>query len=352
MRTAKLESVMLPRRPGERFITAFTKLVGVEHPIALAPMGGAVESDLAAAVGNAGGYPIMPLSWSGQDIIETELQSLRAKTNAPFAVNLCLDMPQDARLEHCLSYKPNAVHFFWGDAAPYVSRVHAHGALVIQTVSDSEEAKRAAAAGVDVLVAQGWEAGGHVRSTIATMSLLPAVIDVAESVPVLAAGGISDGRGLAAALCLGASGVVMGTRFLATPESAAHKDYIARLIAADHGDTLIETDLYNVSWPNAQHRVLRNALAARWLAEGRPDNTSRHRAGETVAQRGEASIRTYQSTTPHREMTGEIEAMSMWAGQSVGLVNTIEPAGAIVERVTDEARTILRSTSLDFASGV
>ncbi len=334
----------MPGSPSGPFTTAFTKLVGVEHPIALAPMGGAVESDLAAAVGNAGGYPIMPFSWSRQDIIDAELQSLRAKTNAPFAVNLCLDMPQEARLELCLSHKPNAVHFFWGDAAPYVSQVHAQGALVIQTVSDSEEAKRAVAAGVDVLVAQGWEAGGHVRGTIATLPLVPAVVDVAGSVPVLAAGGISDGRGLAAALCLGASGVVMGTRFLATPESAAHKDYIARLIAAHHCDTLIETDLYNVGWPNAAHRVLRNALADRWLAEGRPDNTSRHRAGDTVAQRGAASIGTYQSATPHREMTGEIEAMSMWAGQSVGLVSAIEPAASIIARVMDEARTARRKT--------
>jgi len=330
-----------PRKP---FSTAFTKLVGVQHPIALAPMGGVVESDLAAAVGNAGGYPIMPFSWSKPDVIDAELQSLRARTAAPFAVNLCLDMPQDARLETCLSHKPHAVHFFWGEAAPYVRQVHAHGALVIQTVSSSEEAKQAVAAGVDLLVAQGWEAGGHVRGTVATLPLVPAVVDVAGSVPVLAAGGISDGRGLAAALCLGASGVVMGTRFLATPESAAHKEYIARLIAAGHSDTLFETDLYNVGWPNAPHRVLRNALAERWLAEGRPDNRSRHRAGDTVAQRGRASIKTYQSTTPHREMTGEIEAMSMWAGQSVGLVRQVEPAGTIVKRVMDEARKLLGST--------
>lgn len=333
----------MPGSPSRPFSTAFTKLVGVPHPIALAPMGGVVESDLAAAVGNAGGYPIMPFSWSGQDVIEAELTSLRAKTKAPFAVNLCLAMPQDARLELCLSHKPNAVHFFWGDAAPYVRHVHAHGALVIQTVSDSEEAGRAVAAGVDVLVAQGWEAGGHVRGTVATLPLIPAVVDVAGSVPVLAAGGISDGRGLAAALCLGASGVVMGTRFLATPESAAHKEYVAQLIAADHGDTLIETDLYNVGWPNAPHRVLRNALAERWLAEGRPDNRSRHRADDAIAQRGGVNIGTYQSTTPHREMTGEIEAMSMWAGQSVGLVTQVEPAGAIVARMVDEARVILGS---------
>ena len=335
---------MMPGPPSGSFITTFTELVDIRHPIALAPMGGVVENDLAAAVGNAGGYPIMPLSWSGPEIIDAELQSLRSKTNAPFAVNLCLDMPQDARLELCLSHKPNAVHFFWGDATPYVRRVHAHGALVIQTVSDSEAAKRAVAAGVDVLVAQGWEAGGHVRGTVATMPLIPAVVDVAGSVPVLAAGGISDGRGLAAALCLGAAGVVMGTRFLATPESAAHRDYIAQVIAAGHGDTLIETDLYNVGWPNAPHRVLRNGLAERWVADGRPDNTSRHRAADTVAQCGGTGVRAYQSTTPHREMTGEIEAMSMWAGQSVGLVGTVQPAASIVERMIDEARTILNST--------
>lgn len=333
---------MTAQAPSSALSTPFTKLVGVDHPIVLAPMAGAVESDLAAAVGNAGGYPIMPFSWSTLDTIEAELKSLRAKTNAPFAVNLCLDMPQEARLELCLSHRPNAVHFFWGEAAPFVNQVHAGGALVIQTVSDSKEAKRAVEAGVDVLIAQGWEAGGHVRGKVATLPLIPAVVDVAGSVPVLAAGGISDGRGIAAALCLGASGVVMGTRFLATPESAAHADYIARLVAAGHSDTIHETDLFNVGWSDAAHRVLRNALADRWLADGRPNNDMRHRAGEAVAQRGDVSIRAYQSATPHRDMKGEIEALSMWAGQSVGLINAVEPAAMIIKRLMREARDTLR----------
>lgn len=322
--------------------TAFTNLVGVDHPIALAPMAGAVESDLAAAVGNAGGYPIMPFSWSSRDTIEVELTNLRAKTDAPFAVNLCLDMPQEARLELCLSHRPHAVHFFWGDAAPFVKQVHSNGALVIQTVSNAKDAKRAVDAGADVLIAQGWEAGGHVRGTVATLPLIPVVVDVAGSVPVLAAGGISDGRGLAAALCLGASGVVMGTRFLATPESAAHSEYIAQLIAAQHSDTLHETDLYNIGWSNAAHRVLRNAVADRWIAEGRPDNRTRHRSGETVAMQGSAPITAYQSTTPHHSMTGEIEALSMWAGQSVGLVNSVEPAGKIIGSVMAQAQATMR----------
>lgn len=322
--------------------TPFTRMVGVDHPIVLAPMAGAVESDLAAAVGNAGGYPIMPCSWSSKETIDTELANLRAKTDAPFAVNLCLDMPQDARLEYCLLHRPNAVHFFWGDAAPFVEHVHANGALVMQTVSTSKEAKRAVEAGVDVLIAQGWEAGGHVKGTVATLPLLPAVADAAGSVPVLAAGGISDGRGLAAALCLGASGVVMGTRFLATPESAAHADYIAHVIAAQHSDTVHETDLYNVGWSNAAHRVLRNALADRWLEEGRPDNQTRHRSGEIIAKRGGNSITAYQSTTPHHTMTGEIEALSMWAGQSVGLVNSVDPTGAIVDSIMAKAHAAMR----------
>ncbi len=317
-------------------------MVGVDHPIALAPMAGAVESVLAAAVGNAGGYPIMPCSWSSKETIDAELANLRAKTDAPFAVNLCLDMPQDARLEYCLLHRPNAVHFFWGNAAPFVKQVHANGALVMQTVSTSKEAQRAVEAGVDLLIAQGWEAGGHVKGTVATLPLLPAVADAAGSVPVLAAGGISDGRGLAAALCLGASGVVMGTRFLATPESAAHADYIAHVIAAQHSDTVHETDLYNVGWSNAAHRVLRNTLADRWLAEGRPDNQTRHRSGEIIARRGSKSITAYQSTTPHHTMTGEIEAMSMWAGQSVGLVNSVDPTGAIVDSIMAKAHSALR----------
>lgn len=326
------------------FTTAFTDLMGISHPIALAPMAGAVESDLAAAVGNAGAYPILPLSWSSLDSIEAELKSLRAKTGAPFAVNLCLDIPQDERLEVCLSHQPNAVQFFWGDAAPFVKQVHARGALVIQTVSDPDEAFRAVEAGVDLLIAQGWEAGGHVRGTTASLPLIPAVVDVAKGVPVLAAGGISDGRGLAAALCLGASGVVMGTRFLATPESMAHRDYVARILAARAHDTVYETDLYNVGWSDVPHRVLRNALADQWIASGRPDSELRHRANEIVAHHGLANLRAYQSVTPHRDMTGEIEVLSMWSGQSVGLVNSVEPAAAIITRVVAQAKTALGGT--------
>ncbi len=322
--------------------TAFTVLMGVSHPIALAPMAGAVESDIAAAVGNAGGYPMVPLSWSSLDAIDAELQSLRQKTKAPFAVNLCLDLPQEERLERCLSHGPNAVHFFWGDAAPHIERVHASGAKVIQTVSDSLGARRAVKVGVDVLVAQGWEAGGHIRGTVASMPLIPAVVDVAGGVPVLAAGGISDGRGLAAALCLGASGVLMGTRFLATPQSTAHKDYIAQILSARECDTVYATDLYNVGWTGAPHRVLRNPLTNRWLSEGHPAHDSRYRAGEIVAQRGDTPIEAYQSATPHHSMTGEIEAMPMWSGQSVGLVNAIEPVETIISRVIDEAKTALQ----------
>ncbi|WP_298563247.1 nitronate monooxygenase [uncultured Aliiroseovarius sp.] len=306
-------------------------------------MGGLVESDLAAAVGKAGGYPIMPYSWSSSGEIEKSIRSLRANTDAPFAVNLCLDFPQEARLDLCLSHGPNAVHFFWGDAAPYVKDVHAAGALVIQTVSDSKQAIKAVDAGVDILIAQGWEAGGHVRGSVATFALIPAVVDVAGSVPVLAAGGISDGRGLAAALCLGASGVVMGTRFAASTESAAHPDYISRIVDAGHSDTVHETELYNIGWSNAAHRVLRSDLVDRWLADGRPDNLTRHRAGEIVATRGSAEFMTYQSATPHRRMHGEIEALSMWAGQSAGLINSVEPAASIITTIIREAHIAIGS---------
>lgn len=332
---------MLIRTTEDGPSTAFTKLVGVKHPIALAPMAGAVESDLAAAVGNTGGYPIMPFSWSSLQTIEQSLNDLRAKTLAPFAVNLCLDLPQETRLDLCLSHKPNAVHFFWGDAAPFVRQVHAAGALVIQTVSDDQEAKRAVEAGVDILIAQGWEAGGHVRGTVATCPLVPAVVDIAGSVPVLAAGGISDGRGLAAALCLGASGVVMGSRFLATPESSAHPDYIARLLEAKHSDTIYAKELYNVGWENAPHRVLRNSLGDRWLVDGQPDNATRYRAGEMVASNGDTTFGTYESATPHHTMQGEVEVMSMWAGQSVGLIKSIEPAATTITRTIHEAQEVL-----------
>ncbi|MEW7009620.1 NAD(P)H-dependent flavin oxidoreductase [Lentilitoribacter sp. EG35] len=332
--------------------TRFTEMFGIDHPIALAPMGGAVEAELAAAVSNAGGFGILPLSWSDPDTIHEQLLSTQEATDKPFAVNLCIENSQDKRLGLCLEHEVRAVHFFWGDAGPYVKRVHSAGAKVIQTVSSSDEAKRACDAGVDVLIAQGWEAGGHVRGKVASMPLIPSVTDVSGEIPVLAAGGMADGRSLAAAMALGASGIVMGTRFLASAETCAHPDYVAQILSADDNDTIYAKDLFNVGWSNAPHRVLRSALTDRWFEDDCPDNIHRFRAGETVTRSGDVNISAYQSATPHKSMSGEITTMSMWAGQSCGLVSEITSASGIIKSTVTQAISIIEQQSKLLTGGV
>src|ERR1700678_2283358 len=170
-----------------------------------------------------------------------------------------------------------------GDPSGYVERVHDAGGLVLHTVGTAEEARRAAASGVDVIVAQGWEAGGHVGSTVATLPLVPAVVDAVTPVPVIAAGGIGDARGVAAVLALGAQAAWLGTRFLLAQEMPIHEDYRRALIAAAETDPQRYPNLYSVGWPDSPHRALRNSTADAWEAAGRPQLAQPPGVGEVIA---------------------------------------------------------------------
>src|SRR5436190_629242 len=175
------------------------------------------------------------------------------------------------------------------------------------------------------------------------MPLVPAVVDAVSPAPVVAAGGIADGRGLAAALALGASGVWIGTRFLASHEAAIHPRYRERLLQANENETVFLENLFDIHWPNAPHRTLRNKTIQAWEAAGRPPTGKRPGEGEKIGtSRKIGPIVRYQSHTARADDDGDIEAMSLWAGQSVGLVSTVQSAGDIVRQIADEADTILR----------
>jgi NAD(P)H-dependent flavin oxidoreductase YrpB (nitropropane dioxygenase family) len=320
--------------------TQFTRALGIEHPIVQAPMGGASGPELAAAVSNAGGLGMLALSWGSVERLSAEIARTRALTSRPFGVNLVLAFPQDQRLAACLEAGVKFVSFFWGDPAPFVAQVHAAGALIASTVGSAAEARAAADADVDVIVAQGWEAGGHVRGQVATLPLVAAVTRAVPDRPVLAAGGVADGRGLAAVLALGAAGAWIGTRFLASPEAAIHPDYRARLIAADETATE-HTGLFDAGWPDAPHRVLRNSTLAAWQAAGRPPSGERPGEGEVLAIQGKARLVRYASTTPGPEAHGDIEALSLWAGQGLGVIEAAKPAGDIVREIAREAAQVL-----------
>lgn len=323
--------------------TALCDRLGIELPIIQAPMGGAVGPTLAAAVSNAGGLGMLVAGRADVDAVRRQIREARALTPRPFGVNLNLEFPQEERLAACLDEGIPVISFFWRDPASLVPRAKAGGAIVLHTIDSAAAARRAVDCGVDIVVAQGWEAGGHVRGTVATMPLVPAVVDAVAPVPVVAAGGIADGRGLAAALALGAAGAWIGTRFLASREATIHPRYRECLLEASETDTVFLEDLFDVGWPNAPHRALRNQTVEVWEAAGRPPTGKRPGEGEVIAtSRSSGPIVRYQSYTPGADAEGDIDALSLWAGQSVGLVSRLQSAGDIVREIADQAGSILR----------
>jgi NAD(P)H-dependent flavin oxidoreductase YrpB (nitropropane dioxygenase family) len=336
---------MIPHVPSGR--ARVRELLGIELPLIQAPVGSATSVELAAAVSDAGALGTLAVSWHSERQLRQLLDRLRASTDRPWAVNLVLEWDQHGRLEACLEEGARIVSFFWGDPLPYIADVHAAGGIVLHTVGDVEEARQAVDAGADAIIAQGWEAGGHVRGKVATMALVPAVVDaVGGDVPVLAAGGIADGRGLAAALALGAGGAMLGTRFLLTHESDTHGAYRAALSQATVTDTAYST-LFDGGWPAAPHRTLRNSTVSAWEQAGRPPSGDRPGEGEVIAQRGNREIARYSDDMPTADTEGEVEQLAMYAGQSVGLAASVEHAGVLVRQIAAEADAILANLAGD-----
>jgi nitronate monooxygenase len=309
--------------------TPLCDLLGIEHPIVQAPMGGPAVPRLAAAVSNAGALGMLVLGRS--DDAGAPVRELRGLTQRSFGANFVLRDDQHERLDAALEAGLAIVSLFWGDPQPYVDQVHDAGALLVHTVGSAEEAKRVVATGADVVVAQGWDAGGHVWGQVGTLSLVPAVVDAVEPTPVIAAGGIGDARGVAAVLALGAQAAWVGTRFLMAEEAPVHEHYRQRLIEAAETDALWFPDLFDGGWPDAPHRALRNATIDAWESAGRPLSGSRPGEGDQIATRSDGTgIPRYASSTPLDGMDGDIDAMSLWAGQGVALARRVEPAADIV----------------------
>ena len=321
--------------------TRVTDLLGIEVPIVQAPIGSASCPALAAAVSNAGGLGMLAGSWLDLDELRAAIRATFDLTTRPFGVNLVLEWPQAHRLQVALEEGVRIISCFWGDPAPYIPAVHAAGGFVLHTVGSVSEAKTAVASGADVIVAQGWEAGGHVRGEVALSVLVPAVCDAVGPTPVVAAGGIADGRGVAAALALGADGVWLGTRFLAAHEARVDPLYQARLLEASESDT-VYTTLFDIGWPSAAHRVLRNSTVEHWLAAGQPTAPSRPGEGEVIAigAKGQPVLR-YSDTPPVAGATGDLEALALYAGQCAGLIWDVRPAAEIVQELVAGARAAL-----------
>ncbi len=311
----------------------FCEQFGLTVPVVQAPIGSASCPGLVAAVNQAGGLGMLSGTWREPEALRELIRQTQSLTTRPFGVNLVLQWDMTERVAICLDEGVEILSFFWGNPTRHIEAVHEAGASVFHTVGSAAEARQMADLGADVIVAQGWEAGGHVWGQVTTMVLVPRVVDAVPELPVLAAGGIADGRGIAAALALGAEAAWIGTRFLLAEEARVHPRYQELLRAATEADTLY-TERFSGGWPNAPHRVLH-----------RPGDWER--AEETLAHYADGeAIPRLSSNLPAPGVTGDIDAMCLYAGQSVGLSQEILPATQLMAQLEQEFQQAVRNLSL------
>jgi nitronate monooxygenase len=316
--------------------TAFTERFGITHPIVQAGMGREAGARLAASVSNAGALGTIGSIGGTPDQLAEEIRACRATTSRPFAVNVvtwtwapwALDL-----LEVALAERVPIVTLSFGDPSAHVDRCRSAGVRTIVQVQDVDGARAAIAAAPDAVIAQGNEAGGHTGRR-GTLGFAAQVLDLAGAVPVLVAGGIGGGRGVAAAIAMGAAGAVLGTRFKASDEFAGTPALKEAIAASDGSDTLydeIVDDACGLEWPRrVTARVLRNRFTASW--EGRRDALR-----EKVA--------TYPPFGFIAELFGDPTTEINWAGESAGLVDAVRPAAEIVQRVVADAERHLAAVA-------
>ncbi|HLZ72753.1 MAG TPA: nitronate monooxygenase [Dehalococcoidia bacterium] len=310
--------------------TRFTELVGCSAPIQQAPMGGVSSDELCAAVSEAGGLGMISGAGMSAELLQAKLDHVRSLTAKPIGVNFLIPV-LDRECLRLASRSVRVVDFFWGEPDPQlVAFAHEGGALVSWQVGTVAEAIAAERAGCDVVIAQGVEAGGHIWGTLGLLPLLSQVLDEV-SVPVLAAGGIGSARSLAAVLAAGAAGARCGTRFAAAAESAAHPTYVEALIRARAEDA-VRTDLFHVGCPlcPSTHGVLKSAIEA---AESLASDV----VGEMEMQGRTFPIAKFHGVPPFRPIRGHVEAMALYAGQSVGGVHGVQTAAEIVAELLGDA---------------
>lgn len=305
--------------------TVFTELFGVRHPIALAPMGGSAGGALAAAVSRGGGLGLLGAGNGDRDWLARELPIVAGGAE-PWGVGFLSWAADAGAVGQALEYGPRAVMLSFGDPSPFVARIRAAGAAVIIQVTDLEEARQAVDLGADVIVAQGTESGGHgARRGRSTLPFVPVVVDLAAPVPVLAAGGIADGRGVAAALVLGAAGALIGTRFQATAESLADPSITGAIVQGRGQDTERSSvlDIARGSrWPSKyMARTLGHPYLDRW----------RGREAELAEDSG--ARRDYQADVAR----GDVPPLPVWAGEAVDLVTDLPPAAELVATLATQA---------------
>ncbi len=313
--------------------TRICDLLGIDHPIVLGGMGTATTAPLVAAVSNAGGFGTLGTSAFNAKTLDSEIAAIRERTDKPFGVNHLLFQVREEMYAVTLRARPAVVAFAWArkdqNLREFFNRAHDVGARVMHMAGEVSEALRAAEAGADVLVAQGTEAGGHV-GWMASLPLLPMMVKAVAPLPVLCAGGIADGRGLAAALALGADGVLLGTRFMATLEAPIHPNFKQAIVRTDGHDTVL-TEIPDLAtqrvWPGAMSRAKRNKFIECWAGR---EWALRQDAGEVGKQ------------TAAARAAGDVDNASISYGQDAGLIDSIKTVQQVVQDTIAEAEEIIR----------
>jgi nitronate monooxygenase len=325
--------------------TPLTRRLNCHYPIVSAGMGGPSRSALASAVSEAGGFGLLGMVRESPALIEDEIAEVKARTSKPFGVNL-IPFATDPKLLRdelavCFNARVPAMCFFWKVYPRIIEQAKRAGCLVLYQVGTIDDAILAESVGADVVIVQGVEAGGHVRGNLPLSVLLPPVVDKLR-VPVVASGGIVDGRGVAAALALGADGVHCGTVFLASHESFAHDYHKNRIIEARPGDT-VHTDLFAINWPpHSPVRVLKNSVTE--AAGGQywgylPGKLPR----EVIGQDSGRPLYKFSTDSPLRTTTGDLEKMSLFAGEGAGRVAAVRPVAEIIAAMMREATDKLQN---------
>jgi nitronate monooxygenase len=313
-------------------ITRITELLGIEYPLVLAPMTGTSTSALVAAVSSAGALGMLGTATQGSAWLDAQVNEVRARTDAPFGIGFiqwAMDIDR-GMFDTALSLRPHAISLSFGAPEVYIEKAKMAGIHVLYQAQTVDLARRAAAAGADAVVAQGTEAGGHTGS-VSTLPLVAAIFDAVAPIPVIAAGGIADGRSIAAMLMLGAEGVWLGTRFVASVEAQAHANVKERVVRAGVEDTVL-THVYDVlqggHWPDEfAGRALRNSFLGQW--HGHEAELSR--ALTEQAERVAAA-----------QAGGDTEVGVVYAGEASGLIDEVLPAGEIVRGLFADAEAVLR----------
>lgn len=316
--------------------TAFTRLVGCEVPLQVAPMGAISAPELVSVTSKAGALGMIGTAAMSIEQVTALLDAVESFGCGVLGANMLMPF-EDRALVEAVAGRVRYFDFYHGDPdAGLVELVHGSGAVAGWQVGSLDEAKAAIDAGVDTIAVRGVEGGGRMHGHQPLWPLLNEVLDHVD-VPVVAAGGLATGRDLAAVLAAGAAGARMGTRFVATNESGAHPAYKQALVDADGADTVLVTD-FSVLWPNGPepHRVLGRAVDA---ARAFTDDT----VAEAVIFGERRPIPRFAIPPPTADTVGHVEAMAMYAGVSVGAIDSIEPAGELVRQIAEEAEALLRA---------